>query len=293
MVKKRILAVAAAITILFTALPEGGVVAEAAKKTTAATAVTGSAIAASGAAIANSGSAIKAKPGKKKPVKKPKKHKVKKAKKKQPKKTVYFTFDDGPGSRVTPKLLKVLKKNNVKATFFIVGTQAVGNKKILKRIAKDGHTLAIHTYTHDYRKIYSSKKAFLADFHKTEKLIKDTTGVQPRYFRFPGGGNNHYMSTKLRNEILKELHKEGYTEMDWNCGTSDAAPTYYNEAALIRYGKTSHWGSDPIVMLQHDANSKYHTPQVTDALISYYRAKGYHFSGLDNYTGPEMCFKRK
>lgn len=251
---------------------------------------------------ATSGSAIKTKPQRpskpaksNKPVKKnnnkPVKKNKKKKHKKQPKKTVYLTFDDGPGSRVTPKLLKVLKDNKVKATFFIVGYEGKANKKLLKRIVKDGHTIAIHTYTHDYRKIYSSKKAFLSDFHKTEKLIVDTTGVKPHYFRFPGGGNNHYMSKKLRKSILKELHKEGYTEMDWNCGTSDAAATYYSAAQLIRYGKNTHWGPDPIVLLQHDANTKYHTPEVTRALIKYYRSKGYHFSGLSDYPGPEMCFK--
>lgn len=287
---KRILAAVAAITVLFTMMPQEGVVAEAAKKKPVSTskAASGSAIATSGSAIASSGSSINVKPGKKKH-----KKKKKKAARKQPKKTVYLTFDDGPGSKVTPKLLKVLKKNNVKATFFIVGSQAKGQKKLLKQIAKDGHTLAIHTYTHDYKKIYSSKKAYLADFHKTEKLIKDYTGVQPKYFRFPGGGNNHYMSTRLRNSILKELHKEGYKEMDWNCGTSDAAAKYYSTSQLIKYGETSHWGSDPIVLLQHDANSKYHTPDVTAALIRYYKKKGYKFSGLNNYTGPEMCFKRK
>lgn len=214
-------------------------------------------------------------------------------KKKAPKKTVYLTFDDGPGGKVTPKLLKVLKKNNVKATFFIVGTQAAKNKKILKQIVKDGHTVAIHTYTHDYKKIYASREAYLNDFHKCEKLIKDTTGVQPRYFRFPGGGNNHYMSTKMRGEILAQLHKEGYTEMDWNAGTADAAPKYYDAATLIRNGKNSHWGGDPIVLLQHDWDAKYHTPEVTDALIKYYRSKGYAFHGLSDYTGPELCFKRK
>lgn len=120
---KRIFAVVAAITVLFTMMPQEGVVAEAAKKKPVSTskAASGSAIATSGSAIANTGSSIDAKPGKKKH-----KKKKKKAVRKQPKKTVYLTFDDGPGSKVTPKLLKVLKKNNVKATFFIVGSQAKG-----------------------------------------------------------------------------------------------------------------------------------------------------------------------
>lgn len=207
-------------------------------------------------------------------------------------KAVYLTFDDGPGSKVTPKLLSVLKKYNVKATFFIVGNQAKGKEALLRQMVKDGHTLAIHTYTHDYKKIYSSSKAYLKDFYKTEKLIKDATGVQPKYFRFPGGGNNHYMSSKIRSEVLKELHAKGYTEMDWNAGTGDAAGTYYSTATLISNGKNSHWGRGSVVMLQHDSNAKYRTPAVTEALIKYYRSKGCTFYGLNQYYGDELCFKK-
>lgn len=214
-----------------------------------------------------------------------------KVKKLNDNKTIYLTFDDGPGSKVTPKLLKVLKKYNVKATFFIVGNQAASNKKILKQIAADGHTLAIHTYTHDYKKIYKSADAYLKDFHKTEKLIKDVTGVQPHYFRFPGGGNNHYMNKKIRNAVLKQLHKEGYKEMDWNASTGDAASSkYYGTATLVKNGRNSHWGKGPVVLLQHDTNAKYHTPEVTEKLIKHYKSKGCTFAGLDNYHGKELCF---
>lgn len=214
-----------------------------------------------------------------------------KVKKPNTKNTIYLTFDDGPGSKVTPKLLKVLKKHNVKATFFIVGSQAASNKKILKQIVKDGHTLAIHTYTHNYRTIYKSADAYLKDFHKTEKLIKDVTGVQPRYFRFPGGGNNHYMNKKIRNAVLKQLHKEGYTEMDWNASTGDAASnTYYSTATLVRNGYNSHWGRGPVVLLQHDTNAKYRTPEVTEQLIRHYKEKGCSFAGLNDYYDSELCF---
>lgn len=208
------------------------------------------------------------------------------------KKTVYLTFDDGPGSHVTPKLLKVLRDSGVKATFFIVGSMAKGHEDLLRQMVADGHTLAIHTYTHDFKKIYSSKSAYLSDFYKTKKLIEDATGVSPKYFRFPGGGNNHYLSSSLRNQILTALHKEGYTAIDWNAGTADAASTYYSESTLIKNGKTSHWGKAPIILLQHDSNAKYHTPAVTKALIQYYRSRGYTFANMDHYYGPELCFKK-
>ena len=133
---------------------------------------------------------------------------------------------------------------------------------------------------------------YLSDFYKTKKLIEDATGVSPKYFRFPGGGNNHYLSSSLRSQILNALHKEGYTAIDWNAGTSDAASTYYSESTLIRNGKSSHWGKGPIILLQHDSNAKYHTPAVTKALIQYYRSKGYTFANMDHYYGPELCFKK-
>ena len=204
------------------------------------------------------------------------------------KKVIYLTYDDGPGSKVTPKLLKVLKKYNAKATFFVIGTYAKDNTKLLKREIREGHMVEIHTYTHDYEKIYKNSDAYIADFNKTEKVILKATGVQPTYWRFPGGATNSYMSRKTRAKILKKLHKRGYTEMDWTALTNDAVGINYSKKELIRMGIKSIKAAEIPVVLMHDSNAKTKTPEVTEEIIKYFSKRGYRFCSLADYYGGEL-----
>lgn len=207
--------------------------------------------------------------------------------------TVYLTYDDGPGATVTPRLLDVLKQNKVKATFFVIGSNAENNSAILKRAAKEGHTIGIHTYSHNYGQIYSSPQAYLNDFHQTEKVIKKITGKKPRYFRFPGGGNNKYMSPEFQHEVLHELHKEGYIEMDWNAATGDATGRPYGAGEMVNIGLDSRFGRGPVFILAHDEDSKTLTPDVAAGLINAYRSKGAVFKGLNEYYGPEYTLCKR
>lgn len=205
------------------------------------------------------------------------------------KKTIYLTYDDGPGSKVTPKLLKVLKKYNAKATFFVIGTYAKDNKKLLKREIAEGHMVEIHTYSHDYDQIYSSTKAYMKDFNKTERLILKTTGVQPTYWRFPGGSTNGYLSNKMKKKIVKKLHKRGYKAMDWTALTGDAEGIDYSKKEMIRRGiKTIKEAEIPIVLM-HDSNMKPATPAVTEAILKYFSKRGYQFKSLAEYYGDDMA----
>jgi len=212
------------------------------------------------------------------------------------KKVIYLTYDDGPGSTVTPRLLDVLKKYNAKATFFLVGTQINGNSKIVKREKREGHTLAVHTYTHMYSQIYASADAYVYDFNRTAKLIKKIAGVKPRYWRFPGGGNNRYITAGIQKQILKRLHSKGYMEMDWSAATNDATGVSYTTAQMTSFGISSiesafRNGKIPVVLI-HDTNAKVSTPAVTEAILKYFTAKGYKFKGLDDYYGNEITFKK-
>ena len=205
------------------------------------------------------------------------------------KKTIYLTYDDGPGSKVTPKLLKVLKKYNAKATFFVIGTYAKDNKKLLKREIAEGHLVEIHTYSHDYDQIYSSTKAYMKDFNKTERLILKTTGVQPTYWRFPGGSTNGYLSNKMKKKIVKKLHKRGYKAMDWTALTGDAEGIDYSKKEMIQRGiKTIKEAEIPIVLM-HDSNMKPATPAVTEAILKYFSKRGYQFKSLAEYYGDDMA----
>ena len=106
-------------------------------------------------------------------------------------KTVYLTFDDGPSAR-TPEVLKILEEYGVKATFFVVGKDTEQSKQWMRDIVAAGHTIGVHSFTHDYREIYSSVEDYLDDFAKEYALIEEVTGVPPQIFRFPGGSINAY-----------------------------------------------------------------------------------------------------
>lgn len=137
------------------------------------------------------------------------------------KKNVYLTFDDGP-SDLTPSILDTLKRHDAKATFFVVGTQ-IGDHRvdILQRIIDEGHAVGIHTYSHDYNKIYSSVEEYLKDFYKAYNLVKLQTGHRATIFRFPGGSINAYNSV-IYDQIIAEMTRRGFVYFDWDVSSGDA-----------------------------------------------------------------------
>ena len=122
-------------------------------------------------------------------------------------KVAFLTFDDGPSSNVTPKILDVLKKENIKATFFVLGTMVKANPEVLKREKKEGHYIANHSYSHEYSKIYKSSNAVLKEYNKTEEQIKRALGNEnysSNLFRFPGGSTGGEYD-KVKEKAKKEL----------------------------------------------------------------------------------------
>ncbi len=164
-------------------------------------------------------------------------------------KVIYLTFDDGPGYW-TPKLLNVLKKYNVKATFFVMNTDYVST---IKRIAKEGHSLAIHTESHNYRKIYASETAYFKDLEKMRSIIKDIAGVDTKLIRFPGGSSNTVSSFNrgIMSRLTDLVVEKGYRYFDWNVDSKDAGGAYtsqqvYNNVVSgVKNRKVS-------IVLQHD-----------------------------------------
>lgn len=208
------------------------------------------------------------------------------------KKVIYLTFDDGPGARNTPRLLNLLKKYNAKATFFLVGTEVSAHPEIVRREFREGHTVAIHTYTHDYRKIYRNTGAFFRDFDRIEKQLTEITGEKPHFNRMPGGSNNAFVSRKTAKEIQKVLRKKGYVCMDWNAATNDAVGIAYSADTMARYGiKSINAVRTPIVLI-HDSDMKTKTVPVVKKMLEYYTKKGYSFEALDMYHGPAIQFTK-
>lgn len=197
-------------------------------------------------------------------------------------KIVYLTFDDGP-SENTPKILKILDKYKIKATFFVTGFKK-DYAKYIKIEHDKGHTIGMHTYSHDYAKIYQSDSAFFDDLNKIGQLCKEQIGYVPHYIRFPGGSSNTISaeySKGIMSRLTKEVIKKGYQYYDWNSGNGDAsgdqpsADTLFNNA--IQFA-----GGTDLVMLSHDSADKNATVEALPKIIEYYQAQGYTFKAIDD-----------
>ena len=191
-------------------------------------------------------------------------------------KVVYLTFDDGPTNH-TGRLLDVLAKYDVKATFFVVNT---GYKDMITRAAKEGHTVAIHTYTHRYSQIYASDDAFFADLHAMQDVIYQCTGEKAMLTRFPGGSSNSVSSAYnkgIMSRLTKELRARGYQYFDWNVDSNDAGGARTSEEVFqnVIKGISNHTNS---IVLQHDTQS--FSVDAVERIIAWGLCNGYTFKAL-------------
>lgn len=196
------------------------------------------------------------------------------------KKVVYLTFDDGPSTTVTPKILDTLKSENVKATFFIVG-QAINDKskELLKREVEEGNALGNHSYTHDYDKLYPGRvvnaDSVMEEYQKTNDKIREVVGEEfdTKVFRFPGG----LMSWKGRDTIKAEFKEKGIHYIDWNALNGDAEGKKRTASELLERLKTTSKGQEKIVVLMHDTYGKETTAEALPQVIQYLKSEGYEF----------------
>lgn len=180
-------------------------------------------------------------------------------------KKVYLTFDDGP-SKYTDKILDILDDYNIKATFFVIGKTDKRSKEQYKRIVKDGHTLGMHSYTHDYNKIYNSLEDFDKDFTKLRKLLYDTTGYRPSIYRFPGGSKNT-ISNKRMKQYIRYLNKKDIVYFDWNVANGDATRITYTKKQLVKNVLNGVAKKDKSIVLMHDTKAKKATVESLPVLI--------------------------
>ena len=189
-------------------------------------------------------------------------------------KSVYLTFDDGPSDKVTPKILDVLKEENVKATFFIIGRQAQTRKDILKRAFDEGHTLGVHSYSHEYNKIYSSTQSLLKDIDECNEVIKSVTGNYSDIYRFPGG------SYGLSNELISAVTSHGMRYVDWNASMRDAEICEATPQQLYSAAISTVANPERIVLLAHDSTTKSATVEALQKIIRHFKDKGYSFKAF-------------
>lgn len=191
-------------------------------------------------------------------------------------KTIYLTFDDGPGP-YTAKLLDILKQNNVPATFFVCDHS--NYNYLMKRIVDEGHAIGIHSASHDYDKIYASEDAFFNDFYHMQDLIESQTGVKTTLCRFPGGSSNlvSRFNPGIMTRLSKELTNRGFQYFDWNVSSGDAGETT-STAQVVRNVTNGASNKSVSVVLQHDIKS--FSVNAVQEIINWGKANGYTFKAL-------------
>lgn len=178
---------------------------------------------------------------------------------------VYLTFDDGPSGN-TGRILDILAEYDVKATFFVVGKEEEEYRALYKRIVDEGHTLAMHSYSHRYNEIYQSLESFSTDLSRLQEFLYDTTGVWCRYVRFPGGSSNTVSKVDM-HELIGYLDDQDMSYFDWNISSGDATSGYISPDTIIRNCTAKLGDYDEAIILLHDASEKDSTVEALPGLI--------------------------
>ena len=200
-------------------------------------------------------------------------------------KTCYITFDDGPSEAVTAKILDILKQQDVKATFFVVGQNAKTYPDLIKRMDAEGHSIGNHSYSHDYDELYSGDEEFDSEISSCQKIINEILGkkYENKIFRFPGGSTETPKSWYISN-----VGAHDYQYIDWNSLTGDSeTETPDRDFIMNRLAETTNNGKkEDIVLLMHDAGAKTITAETRPEVIEYLKSKNYVFKPIynSNYT---------
>lgn len=199
-------------------------------------------------------------------------------------KTVYLTFDDGP-SENTQAVLDILDKYGIKATFFVTAI----NPDYLPMISecyKRGHTIGLHTYSHQYDQVYASVDAYWNDLNRIGSVVEKQIGYVPCFIRFPGGSSNTVSAdyTKgIMSELAEEVVSAGYQYFDWDASCGDGATHTADELVEASKADTA-YGYQSIVFLMHDGAQKETTVEALPQIIEYFKSEGYEFAPIDRST---------
>lgn len=206
---------------------------------------------------------------------------------------IYLTFDDGPSTTTTPKILDILKEKGVKATFFVINyKEGSTSEELLKREVEEGHAIGIHGYSHDYSKVYASVDDCFNNFKSLQDKIEKTTGVKSWIIRFPGGSSNtvskKYCAGVVTN-ASKKLLEAGFKYYDWNVLSGDSGDVKTKEGVYNNVTKGIKPGRNNVVLM-HDFNGNNKTVEALPDIIDYGLKNGYKFEIIT--TDTEMVTQR-
>ena len=198
---------------------------------------------------------------------------------------IYLTFDDGPADSITKAILNILKDEGVKATFFVT---MAGSDSVIKREYNEGHTVALHTATHNYKTVYSSVNGYFNDLDKVKNRVKRITGTDPKIIRFPGGSSNtisRNYSKGIMTVLTSEVLNRGYRYFDWNVDSGDAGGcvSASNKPNCVYKNVTKNLSKNRAnVVLMHDIKS--YTKDALRDIIAYGKVNGYTFKAITEDT---------
>ncbi|EDT72529.1 polysaccharide deacetylase family protein [Clostridium perfringens] len=206
-------------------------------------------------------------------------------------KYVFLTFDDGP-SPLTEQVLDILKNENVKGTFFMLGSRLDSGqapKESLKRAIEEGNAIANHSYSHNFKKLYPGNitdvNYFMDEFKRTNDIMRDVLGVEfdTNVLRMPGGYNSRvYYKDRNLEELNNNLESNRIVSIDWNALNGDAEGKPYTLNEMIDYVKRTSKGKNQVVLLMHDTFGKEKTVKILPEIIKYYKEEGYEFKTISD-----------
>lgn len=202
-------------------------------------------------------------------------------------KEIYLTFDDGPSGKVTNDILDILKSEEVPATFFVIGNQIDNQEDIILRMRDEGHSIGLHSYTHERNNLYSNNDGFINEMLKVQKRLYDVTGETYTVLRFPFGSTNN--TYKLTESMVNLVHGHGFKIYDWTQDTLDGANPKSSPNSIYSNALSD---KDSIILLMHCANVNKTSPQALPQIIKYYKDKGYTFKKITEDT-PELYRLKK
>ncbi|MFS0781602.1 polysaccharide deacetylase family protein [Bacillus sp. 1P06AnD] len=202
-------------------------------------------------------------------------------------KVAYLTFDDGPSLNTIP-ILDILDKYKIKATFFVMANPSeegiLGYEEMIKR----GHAIALHTYTHDYTKIYTSTDQFFQNISHLESFLWKNFSIKTKILRFPGGSRNSsskiYGGPGIMRDIIKESKEKGYTYFDWNIDSKDGISPNISIYTITSQVLNGARGKDQAIILLHDINAMDNTVKALPTIIEGLKEQGFTFRVIDEHT---------
>ncbi len=186
---------------------------------------------------------------------------------------VYLTFDDGPVSEITPQILDILKKYEIKATFFMIGSYAKRNPELVKRVFDEGHTVASHSYTHK-KTMFDSLDSFKSEVEQSTAVLEEITGEKTNFFRIPYG-------TKIGQAYKDYLAEKGLTIVKWNCESYDSRVATKTPEQILEGVKNTKPSKGDVIVIMHDTYGKQKTVDALASVIEYFQSINYEFKRFE------------